>query len=224
MASQLVATSGNKRLKRDQIAELEAKMGSLKDIQAQKAQREMHRDTMRFKAKEFQQQKKQSKKTLAFQQTVAEREMGVAAAGLGFNMATSDGGATISQIGSGMKGGLQKLGFMKGGNTFTNAQRQFADRQPISGALSVNSPTGANAGFGSSPAAQGGGGGFFDNLQPGRILGAGLAGFGASRMVKGKGKRMLLGAGVGGLMSLFGGAGGIGTMGGALFGGLAGLI
>ena len=63
MASQLVATSGNKRLKRDQIAELEAKMGSLKDIQAQKAQREMHRDTMRFKAKEFQQQKKQSKKT-----------------------------------------------------------------------------------------------------------------------------------------------------------------
>jgi hypothetical protein len=69
-------------------------------------------------------------------------------------------------------------------------------------------------------------GGMFSGIRPGNVLGAGLAGFGASRFVKGKGKRFALGAGVGGLMSLFGSGGGnlLGAGLGAAFGGLGGLF
>jgi hypothetical protein len=237
MASQLVATSGNRKLRRNQIAELEAKMGSLAEIQRQKTQKEMHRDTMRFKNKEFKQQKKQAKKTLAFEEEVSRREMGVEAAKFGFNVATSGSGATLGQIGSKIKSGLSGMtdATAPTSNIYSNVSTL-----PTSG-RGISSPSIGRGGWkpggpGDTPAIAGavggtasGGvgskiGGFFGNLSPTRMLGAGLAGFGASRMVKGKGKRMLLGAGVGGLMSLFGGGGLGGSIAGGLFGGLGGMI
>lgn len=221
MASQLVATSGNKRLRRNQIAELEAKMGSLKNIQSNKLKREMHEDTMALKEREFQQNKKMQKKSLAFQEEASRREMGVSALKFGANVAMSGNHSTIGEIGANIKGGLQNLGLMKGGGAVASASSGGA----ISTGSLRHSPRKAS-GFGTgqtaTPTATGGS--FFGNIQPGNILGSGLAGFGASRLVKGKGKRMLLGAGVSGLMSLFGG-GSLGTVGGsALFGGLSGLL
>ena len=209
MASQLVSTSGNKRLRRNQIAELEARMGSLKEIEAQKAINEMHDERMAFENKQFNQNKKMAKKTLSLQSEISKRTMGVAAANFGMNIATSKN-ATISQIGN-------RFGI--GGGTRTTPS------SPRFGGLKTAGAQTNQPGVGSTvPGASKAPGSFFGNLQPGQLLGSGLAGFGASRMVKGKGKRMLLGAGVGGLMSLFGGAGGYGAAGGAMFGGLAGLI
>lgn len=219
MASQLVATSGNRRLKRNQIAELEAKMPSLKGIQERKMRERMHEDEMAFKEKDFQQKKKMQKKSLALSEESSKRQMGVAAAKFGANMVLSGKHSTIGQIGTKIKGGLNKLG-IGGAQSATSASNK--------GALSFQPPGTAGRAVstvsGSAVKPTSGGGSFFGNLQPGNILGSGLAGFGASRMVKGKGKRMLLGAGVSGLMSLFGG-GGLGSAGAsALFGGLSGML
>jgi hypothetical protein len=223
MATQIGATAGvrGRRLKRNQIAELEAKMGSLGEIERQKMQKKMHAAEMAFQERSLAQDVKHKKKTLEMRELAAERGMGVSALKFGANMALGSEGKTLSHIGSKIKGGLAKIGI--GGSTQVSAggakvgSPRFGGQATAGGAVNQPGPGGAIAGTKS---------GFFGNLQPGSILGGGLAGFGASRMVKGKGKRMLLGAGVGGLMSLFGGGGFdlANVAGGALFGGLGGLV
>jgi len=81
-------------------------------------------------------------------------------------------------------------------------------------------------GYGSGPGGAAGtvsGSGFFNNLSVGSMLGGGLAGFGASKMMGGKSKikKGLLGAGVGSAMGLLGGGN---ALGGALSGGFGGLV
>ena len=203
MASQMVATSGNRRLRRDQIAELNAKQGSLKNLLAQRQQQEFHDNKMSMQNKEFKQKKKQDKKSLALQERADMLGMGVSAAKFGFGLASNKGSTTFGEIGEKVKGGLGSIFGSKG--TSSNAGTPTAS--------GMMAPASSSSGF-------------FGDLSPGKLLGSGLAGFGASRFVKGKGKRALLGAGIGGLMSMFGGGGfsaaGFGA--GAMFGGLAGLF
>jgi hypothetical protein len=219
MASQIVATHGTKgrKLKRNQIAELEAKMSSLGDIQAMKVKKQMHESEMDLRNKQFAQDVKHKKKTLAFQRETEMKEMGVSAAKTGFGLVTGGGGPTLGQIGSSIKGGLSKIGLHIDAEGPTSSSPRFGGLKTAGGI--INQP-GAGGIGGATPS------GFFSGLKPGQLLGSGLAGFGASRFVKGRGKRMLLGAGVGGLMSLFGGGGFDlgGALGGALFGGLGGLL
>lgn len=214
MASQIVSTAGlaGRKLRRRQTTELEAKMPFLKQIQAQKLQKQMHEDTIALQKKQLSQDASQAKKShklkkkgLALEQLTAEREMGVSAAKFGANLVMNSG-STIADTGAKLKSGLSSLGI---------------------GKTELKGPHGGTTGTGGTvtPAPSTSSTGFFGSLQPGKLLGGGLAGFGASRFVKGKGKRFMLGAAAGGLMSLFGGGATLGgAAGGALFGGLGGLL
>jgi len=223
MASQMVATAGlsGRKLKRNQVSELEAKLPFLKQMQAQKLQKSMHADTMKLANKRLSMETKQAKKShkfkkkgMALEQLTAEREMGISAAKFGTNMVLSGKGGTLSQIGN-------KFGGMFGGKS---ASAQM--RGKLQGGMGQPTLPGMiGGGGGTITAGTSGGGSFFGNLSPGNLIGSGLAGFGASRFVKGKGKRMLMGGLAGGLMSLFGGgASAGGALGGAIFGGLGGLL
>lgn len=226
MATQLQATAGirGRKLRRNQIAELEAKMPSLGEMERQKAQQRMHDETMRFKRKEHSQNKAMAKKRMSMENMIAERQMGVEAAKFGFNVATS-GGPTLGEIGGKVKGLFSGIG----SNPMTSGyQSKLANASAVAANKTVGIPT-VGQGITASQIQTGLAGtksGFFGSMRPGAMIGGGLAGFGASRMVKGKKNRMLLGAGVGGLMSLFGGGGfDLGTtLGGALFGGLGGMV
>jgi hypothetical protein len=100
MASQLRRVSGNKRLRSSPHAQLQAKISALPQSLANKQQREIIARDTSFQNKQIGLQKKQQK----FQKRQQQAGMGLEAAKLGMNLATSDlGGSTIGQMAKGVK-------------------------------------------------------------------------------------------------------------------------
>lgn len=231
MSLQMQRTAGlaGRKLRRRATDELEAKMPFLPQMEEQKLKKQTHADTMKLEKARLaqaeahaQKSHKLKKKGLALEELTAEREMGIGALKFGANIALNSGGTTIGEMGTKLKSGFQKTFGGGGGqmqSQYSNAVKNVGQPK-LPGLVSTQGQGGGVGGAGTSATT----GGFFSGLQPGMMLGSGLAGFGASRLVKGKGKRMLLGAGVGGLMSLFGGGGGMTSLGSTILGGLGGLL
>ena len=80
MASQLTATSGNKRLKANQSAALNARLRGLPQIMAQRKADAQRAEDVAFRDKQLSQSQRQAKDTLAMQEKAQRMSTGVAAA------------------------------------------------------------------------------------------------------------------------------------------------
>jgi len=195
MASQMFGITGARNLKRNQGAELNARLGLLPGIlQAEQAREQMERED-KFRNRQLKQSKKQDKQSRQFQKQQNRQAFGLEAAKMGVNLSTSD--------------------LLKGGPTIGNMVNKFKGTAPAPGGpmgASATKPIGASKPFMGS------------NLQPGVGVSGGLAGFGVGKLADGKkGKKMLFGAGAGALTGILGGGGLSGIMSGGiggLFGGL----
>lgn len=105
MASQLRKISANRRLRSDPRAKLQARISNLPGMLANKQQRDIIKRDTSFQNKQIGLQKKQMKQRKREQQV----GMGLEAAKLGLNLATSDiGKSTVGQLYKGAKGTFSK--------------------------------------------------------------------------------------------------------------------
>jgi len=194
MASQMYGITGKRNMKRDQISELEARLGMLPSILATKQKAEQVKKEDAFRNKQFKEQKDQSRKAEAFSQLQAKRGMGLEVAKMGVNLGTSPylrgdagGGAIANQDG---------LVVSKGGPTGGYDPQMVKPKES----------------------------GFFSGVDTNSAISGGLAGFGVGSMMSGKSKskKLLFGAGAGMLTGLLSGgySGMLGGAGAGLFGGL----
>lgn len=206
MASQMFGVTGNRRLRRNQRAELNARLQQLPSILAAEQAAEQQRKDEEFKKKQLAQEKKIAMDELKFKREESKRGFGMEMAKLGTNIGFSDmlQGRTLGTIGKDIKG-------LFGGGTAKESQVSF---QPPGTKGRAMTTSGAIKGTSGSK-------GFFANMPIGSIAAGGLAGFGMGKMFgdMGKGKKLLYGglAGAGlGLLS--------GGLSGALGGGLGGMF
>lgn len=193
MASQIYGVTGNRKLKRNQQAELNARMGMLPSILAREQQDAQLAADRKFQNKQFKEQKNQAKKTAQFQKKQARQQFGLEAGKMGLNLAGSDmvanGGKTIGNIMDKFKGGTA----------------------PSDGPMRMST----------SPTAGSGAKGYFGGMSVGGGIAGGLGGYGAATMFGGsKKKKMLIGTGAGMLTDMISGGSGLGGALGGLFGGL----
>ena len=100
MASQIVATSGNKRLTPDQQAALNARLRHLPTMMAQQQARQQRAQDLKFRKQQFEQSAQQSKDTLAMQEKAQRFGAGVSAVNLGMGvnrMAQSNPGSFMNK-------------------------------------------------------------------------------------------------------------------------------
>jgi len=189
MASQMYGVTGQRKMKRNQGAELNARLQLLPSIIAAKQDKEQLAADTKFKNKSLRQEKNIAKKTSKFQKKQSKQAFGMEAGKLGLNLATSD----LLQ---------------DGGTQIGNIMNKFKS-------------TPAPAPNGPPAKIQGQKQGYFSGLSIGGGLAGGLGGYGAASMYGGgKTKKMLIGAGAGGLMGLLGGGNGLSGALGGLFGGM----
>lgn len=89
MPSQMIGVTGNRRLRRDQLSELNARLGMLPTMLSQQQQKEQLAQEYNFRERELKQGKQQADKMAAFQKSQAQREMGLEIGKLGVNVSTS---------------------------------------------------------------------------------------------------------------------------------------
>lgn len=203
MASpQMFGVTGNRRLRRNQLAELRARQAQFPSILAAEQAAEQQRKEQEFKEKQLAQEKKIAKDELKFNRQESKREFGMEMGKLGVNLAFSDmlSGRTLGTLSKDIRGIF--------GST-------SAPTKPTTSLQPPGIPGRAMRGVPKS------GGGFFSGVPTGSIAAGGLAGFGMGQMFGEKGgfKKSLYGglAGAGlGLLS--------GGLSGALGGGLGGLF
>jgi hypothetical protein len=205
MASQMFGVTGNRRLKRNQRSELNARLAQLPSILASEQAADQQRKEQEFKEKQLAQEKKIAKDELKFKRQESKRGFGMEMGKLGVNLAFSEyGGQSLGQLGGSVRG------LFGGGSGET--PKPTTSFQP---------PGTAGRAMGGIPKS---GGGFFSSLPIGSIAAGGLAGFGMGSMFgeSGKSKKLLYGGLAGaGLGLLSGGlSGALGGAAGGLFGGL----
>jgi hypothetical protein len=208
MASQMFGVTGNRRLKRNQKSELNARLLQLPSILAAEQAAEQQRKDQAFKEKELAQNKKMAREEMKFKRSEAKRGFGLEVGKLGINIGTSNllGGQTIGSLGTQIKG-LFTGGAQKQGSPTTSFQPHGTPNRAMSGIPKS-------------------GGGFFSGVPISSIASGGLAGFGAGSLFGGesKSKKLLYGGLAGaGLGLLSGGlSGALGGAAGGLFGGMIG--
>jgi hypothetical protein len=186
----------NRRRRRDQVAELNARQTLLPQIIAnQQRAEDLERQIQLqdLQAKQWEKDYNLAKQAQRSQQRANRIGMGMEAAKLGVNINQQYGGKNLSQFSTNLFGSKTTGGSAAGGAAAKGA-----------GAIG----TGGVLGFAKS-------------VPYGTVLGSGLAGYGASRFVdkKKKGARVALGAGSGALLGLLSGG-----PSGALYGGISGGI
>lgn len=187
MASQLVATTGNRRLRRDQNADVNARMGYLPQMaglaqEKELAEKRMAMDEKRlaFEEKRGEQQLSHQKEQLAFEEEAEKKRFGLEIAKLG-----------IGAMGSGVLGDVMGL-FGFGNNETTNATGAVdPGDSPVGGGATL-SPAGSTGMFSGSIGDIAG-----NVLSTG--LGSGLLGFGAGSLFSEGGA---MGAGIGALAGM----------------------
>ena len=217
---QFQTTRADTRLRPDYTAALNRKLQYLPQRLAQQQAEKQHEENLDLRERQF----AQSESQFGEQQKLKRRQMAAA--------------ERAEEAGMGLEAAKAGMGF------------SMRDNMPLKDRLGGGSVPPATAPSGWIPGAtpEGGGKGLFSNigkagtflkdsaskylgnLTLGNTVGAGLTGFGASRLFGGdnKFKKFGIGAAAGGLMSLFGG-GGAGTgaedfVTGGLFGGIGGLF
>lgn len=197
MASQLGVVTGNKRLRPNQLADLNARLAYLpqmlstesqenfqeEQIKNMKASNELDQQRYGLESSSAAFQQKATKKGMDLKERSEEIATGIGGAGLGFNIMSSPG----------LKGSLGE---------------------------SVNK-FGSSLGMGEPVKT----GSFWNEITVGASLAGGLMGFGASRLApKNKFLRFGVGAGVGALSGFFGGGGAGDSAAGGILGGIGGLL
>ena len=144
MPNQLSAVSGNRRLRRNQIAELNARQALLPQIITNKQRQEdivREEELSDIQIGQFNRQHKLNKRALSTQRRAGEVGMGLEAAKFGFNIGNRYGGTTVGNV----RDSTSKL--FSGGNSIgTNAsQGGFLNNLSIGSAIG-----GGLAGFGAA--------------------------------------------------------------------------
>lgn len=206
MASQIIATTGNRRLRRNQSAELNARLGYLPQMAAMKQEKEIAEKNLAFQEKQMRQNQKMREKELEFQEGAEKKQFGLEIAKLG-----------MTGLSSGVLGDVAGM-FGFGGDEPSNvaAANIGAKGGPSDPLMSVAKP---------------GIMGTIGGMLPSALGGAAL-GFGASSLLGGGTKGMLAGGLAGALPGILGGIGGMfGGQGAAGFdfskilsGGLGGIL
>jgi hypothetical protein len=192
MASQLYGTSGNRRLKRNQGAELRTRQSYFPTILAQEQGAKQAEEQKIFQEKEFKQSKENYKDQRQFSQDQAKQGFGLEVGKLGINLATSGynkgGGRTVGEM-------LPQPG--------PDARTDLQTSDGRTGKVIRH-------------------GGYFNNIQPASLATGGLAGFGIGNMFSGesKKKKALYGMGAGLLSGMLSGGGALESGLGGLFGGM----
>jgi hypothetical protein len=147
MPSQMMAVSNNPRLRRNQIAELNARQNRLPEILAnqQRQQDLMRADEMKnIQIDQFNRQHRLAKKTRKANDRASQIGMGLSAGKLGLSIGNEYGGKSFGQIGEDIKG---TFGY---GNTPSGKTGTYSG-SGIFGNLSAGSFAGGGlAGFGAS--------------------------------------------------------------------------
>lgn len=237
MASQMFGVTGNRRLKRNQTAEMRARLSMLPDILAAEQAAEQQRKDEAFRKKELAQEKKMAKEEQSWKREQSKRRFGLELGKTGLNLATSDffkpgsgyAGTTIGKLGESAKGlfGIDTATPTATGPTYKKMTPMAASYGGKTGYIGGMTPQAAKGTGGGKISAAGGPGfgskvgGFFKDIPIGSVFAGGLGGFGIGSMFGEQGgtKKMLYGglAGAGlGLLS--------GGLSGALGGGLGGLF
>lgn len=198
MASQLGYVTGNKRLRPNQLADLNARLGFLPQTLAAESQE-------KFQTAQISNMEETNK--------LNQARFGLEEQSAAFNQKATTKGMDLRERSEGMQAGIGAAGL--GFNLFGNEGLKSTLGESIN-------KVGSQMGMG-SPVSKGG---FWGDIPVGTSLAGGLMGFGASRMVPGKNKLLKfgVGAGVGALTGFFGGGGAGGATAGGILGGLGGLI
>lgn len=212
MASQMFGVTGNRRLKRNQKAELNTRLAMFPDILAAEQAASQQKKEAEFKERELKQTKDIARDEMKFKRQQSKAAFGLEVGKTAVNLATSDfmtgkfGGMTLGQAGSGVRN------FFGGGAKPTGST--VSPGGTMSGPSTRVSP-------GSGSTMMGKVGGYFSNIPIGSIAAGGLTGFGIGSMFgdMGKGKKMLYGGLAGAGLGLLGGG-----LSGALGGGIGGLF
>jgi hypothetical protein len=217
MASQMFGVTGNRRLKRNQKAELNTRLAMFPDILAAEQAASQQKKEAEFKERELKQTKDIARDELKFKRQQSKAAFGLEVGKTAVNLATSDfmtgkfGGMTLGQAGSGIRN------FFGGGaKTAQNPDPGVSTAMQRHGSIAP----------GSGSTMMGKVGGYFSNIPIGSIAAGGLTGFGIGSMFgdMGKGKKMLYGGLAGAGLGLLGGglSGALGGGIGGLFGGMIG--
>lgn len=237
MAYQMGVVTGNKRLRPNQLADLNARLSYLPQTMAaeseaayQKAQISNMEETNKINQQKLGlDTERLGLETKRF--GLDEQRFGLDEKGLALQEQSAAFGQKATQKGLDLKERSEAMqtGVSAAGLGFNLFGKDF-------GTLGSNlSKVGIGIGTGSGekqPYVPGGvgqvkeSGGFWSDMPIASSLAGGLAGFGASRMVPTKNKfaKVGIGAGVGALTGFFGGGGAGGAIGGGLLGGLGGLF
>jgi len=192
MAQQMYGTTGNRKMKRNQSTELNARLQLLPTIVAAEQDKRQLAVENKFRNKQLSQEKDIARKSSKFQKLQSKQALGMEVGKMGLNLAGSDllqGSGTIGNV----------MSKFKGNNTVTPG----VDPQQR---ITTDSSSGS---------------GYFSGLSVGGGISGGLGGYGAASMFGGsKKKKMMIGAGAGLLTGLLGGGSGMGGALGGLFGGM----
>ncbi len=199
MASQMFGVTGNRRLKRNQKSELNARLRLFPDILAREQEASQQKREEAFKENQLAQEKRIAQDELKFKRQQSKQAFGLEMGKTAINLATSDfmtgkyGGMTLGQVG-------QKARGLWGG------QKEAMPYIPAEAGPQT---------FGQKAK------GYFSNIPIGSIAAGGLSGFGVGQMFGDMGgkKKMLYGGLAGAGIGLLGGG-----LSGALGGGLGGLF
>jgi hypothetical protein len=192
MASQLVGTTGNRRLKRNQGAELRTRQSYFPTILAQEQGATQAAEQKKFQQKEMKQSEQNYKKSRQFSQEQSKQGFGLEVGKLGINLATSPynrgGGRTVQEM-------LPQPG--------ADARTDLQTKDGRTGTISRTA-------------------GYFNNVQPASLATGGLAGFGIGNMFSEKSnkKKALYGMGAGLMSGMLSGGGVLESGLGGLFGGM----
>lgn len=221
MASQLGVVTGNKRLRPNQLADLNARLSYLPQTLAAESQEAFQK--AQIGNMEENTKINQSKLGLDQQRLGLDtKRLGLEEQGLGlqtrtaaFNQKATTKGMDLKERAEGMAAGVGAAGL--GFNLLTNTGLKSSLGETINKA-------GTSMNWGEPVKA----GSFWNDIPVGASAAGGLMGFGASRMVPTKNKlvKFGVGAGAGALTGFFGGGdkGMGGAIGGGLLGGFAGLF
>lgn len=192
LVGQLARVTGNRRLKRNQGAELNARLSMLPEILAAEQAAKQQEETAAYRNKQLALEKRaqrtaerQDKQRLQFQREQASKEMGLAATKLGATGLYKDFGFNVGARRGGAGTGVQRIKYKDAGLMAGNSGPASYSRAK---SLSPGTPAGKQPGFFSNLNIGGG-------LQGG--LSGGLMGFGLSSMFGGNKKHKMLGAGLG---------------------------
>lgn len=222
MASQLGVVTGNKRLRPNQLADMNARLSYLPQTLAAESQEEFQKAQIG----NMEETSKINKAKLGLDEQrlglegkqfgLSEQQFGLQSRAAEFNQNATTKSMDLKKKAEGMAAGVTGAGL---GFTMLNNP---AFKTTIGSA--INS---VGKGFGGSGTTVSTPGGFWDVPVGGAVAG-GLMGFGASRMLPTKNKltKFGVGAGVGALTGFFGGgdSGGGGALAGGILGGLGGLF